>query len=651
MEKQKEGPLQVDYYYVLVFYGLMVIVLIGNVLAYGSDLVALTVGVLLPVGIIVITLIVSFASYFYPLKVLSPANTSLAFYLFSGLALIFCDGNVFPLFFEYSGDSYIPSMFSLLILTMIGPKKLIESRKLYLSVSFFLSVLSLILNLFGSQSHGLSIFQFFILLLSVIFSSQRCLSVKVDFGKTIFKKYQESRKGEAPTTPLEEVLDRVQSSSERLMESYNLCDNELRARLSESIQDLKHAFVKLTTTKNVYEANIEELGKDMDLDDKKFIQQNFIVTEMVEKVENENKVAYKVEAQYCVDQLSGVLKQIGFEWNFDIFFVRDITRNCPIKFCGEFCIKRFGIGADLCLNNEILTVYLEELEGKYFQNPYHNNAHGADVMCSFLYLVTTTEIVGKMNSVEVLACILACLGHDVSHKAKTNRFLIMTRDELSVLYNDISILEMMHASTIFQLFRNTATNFLPEPFENFAWFRKIIIEMILATDMAKYFDQLGYFKTKYLNQAVTLENCETRLDMFKMLIKCSDIGHSAKKTELHEKWCGLIMDEFFAQGDLEKSLKLTVSMFCDRINTNIPKSQVGFIKNIVMPLFNSVCAILHSEKVEESCIKQLVMNVNYWQLKMNNKSLTEEHGNERTLLLVQRPGFNPRRGSMPMLIS
>lgn len=45
-----------------------------------------------------------------------------------------------------------------------------------------------------------------------------------------------------------------------------------------------------------------------------------------------------------------------------------------------------------------------------------------------------------------------------------------------------------------------------------------------------------------------------------------------------------MIDEFFAMGDTEKQLALTVSPFCDRELTNVDKCHVAFIEVAVKPL-------------------------------------------------------------------
>ena len=42
---------------------------------------------------------------------------------------------------------------------------------------------------------------------------------------------------------------------------------------------------------------------------------------------------------------------------------------------------------------------------------------------------------------DMLGAIIAAAGHDVGHPALTNRFLINSRDQIAIRYNDQSVLE------------------------------------------------------------------------------------------------------------------------------------------------------------------------------------------------------------------
>ena len=76
-------------------------------------------------------------------------------------------------------------------------------------------------------------------------------------------------------------------------------------------------------------------------------------------------------------------------------------------------------------------------------------------------------------------------------------FLINNRDDLSILYNDKSVLENHHISLTFRLFKEKDC----EIFENICnsdlkEIRKKMISMVLCTDLAVHFKELGNFKTK-----------------------------------------------------------------------------------------------------------------------------------------------------------
>lgn len=95
-------------------------------------------------------------------------------------------------------------------------------------------------------------------------------------------------------------------------------------------------------------------------------------------------------------------------------------------------------------------------------------------------------------------------------------------------------------------------------------------------------------------------------------IKCADINNASKPIEISKKWSYLIMDEFFLQGDLERSKGLPVSMFMDRDTTDIPKCQVGFIDYIVTPLYKAWDTYMNEDDTFDA-VQNLAKNKKYWQ--------------------------------------
>jgi hypothetical protein len=95
-------------------------------------------------------------------------------------------------------------------------------------------------------------------------------------------------------------------------------------------------------------------------------------------------------------------------------------------------------------------------------------------------------------------------------------------------------------------------------------------------------------------------------------MKCGDINNASKPLEIAKKWSYLIMDEFFQQGDSERSKGIPISMFMDRDSTDIPKCQVGFIDYIVTPLYKAWDTYLN-EDGNFDAIENLAKNKKYWQ--------------------------------------
>lgn len=232
-----------------------------------------------------------------------------------------------------------------------------------------------------------------------------------------------------------------------------------------------------------------------------------------------------------------------------------------------------------------------------------------------MFFILNSYLLPKLTPVETIGSIIGILGHDVGHPGLTNRFLINIKHDLALEYNDNSVLENMHCSTIYSLMKNENCDILSSVgLEEWFKIRNLIVTMVLATDMSKHFELLGQFRARVIGlKDLEMADFDDKVLALTMGIKCADLGHCAKSIDLHCKWSFLVIDELFAQGDLEKEKNLSVSMYCDRETTDIDKSQAGFLKNICMPLYEVWGLYLNSEIVENACIQQLASNQKYWE--------------------------------------
>jgi len=216
------------------------------------------------------------------------------------------------------------------------------------------------------------------------------------------------------------------------------------------------------------------------------------------------------------------------------------------------------------------------------------------------------------------------------------------RTELAVMYNDKSVLENWHVAHAFsrmldiQLlgirnfhqsmvleaadhatddFRECDNNMLcnvdPEIFKTI---RSLAIEAVLHTDMTKHFETVNAAKG-LLMQPQSEENT-WKLLMF--MLHLADISSQAKPEPIFHQWSQRCMDEFFAQGDEEEKLGLPMSPNCDRRTTDIPESQIGFIRFIVEPAYKVLGSLIPF--VENNVIPIIHENLEYWLAKMDEES-------------------------------
>lgn len=59
-----------------------------------------------------------------------------------------------------------------------------------------------------------------------------------------------------------------------------------------------------------------------------------------------------------------------------------------------------------------------------------------------------------------------------------------------------------------------------------------------------------------------------------MALKVADMAHLAAPSSVHEVWVGALENEFFKQGDEEKSLDMPVTRLMDREQPGVHQTQV-----------------------------------------------------------------------------
>ncbi|XP_030631711.1 cAMP-specific 3',5'-cyclic phosphodiesterase 4D isoform X2 [Chanos chanos] len=302
------------------------------------------------------------------------------------------------------------------------------------------------------------------------------------------------------------------------------------------------------------------------------------------------------------DLLAKALEDID-KWGVDIFKISEYSGNRPLTvtmytiFQERDLLKSFKIPADTFIT------FMMTLEENYHSDvAYHNNIHAADVVQSTHVLLSTPALEAVFTDLEILAALFASAIHDVDHPGVSNQFLINTNSELALMYNDASVLENHHLAVGFKLLQEENCDI----FQNLSKkqrqsLRKMVIDMVLATDMSKHMNLLADLKTMVETKKVTslgvllLDNYSDRIQVLQNMVHCADLSNPTKPLELYRQWTDRIMEEFFTQGDRERDKGMEISPMCDKHNASIEKSQVGFIDYIAHPLWETWADLVHPD--------------------------------------------------------
>ncbi|GAX83011.1 hypothetical protein CEUSTIGMA_g10438.t1 [Chlamydomonas eustigma] len=356
-------------------------------------------------------------------------------------------------------------------------------------------------------------------------------------------------------------------------------------------------------------------------------------------------------------------------WSFDAFELSELTGGHPLSSLLFFLVARCGLIRTLNLDPEILARLCLAIEEGYNPNPYHNKTHAADVLQAMHTILISTgmavfdpapAIAGDNGSSPkcycgpqvMLACLLAAASHDLGHKGVTNDFLINIDDELALVYSDKSPMEHFHLALLFKLLKLPHLNLLSHLSKSeITKFRKMVIDLISATDMKSHFAIFTQFSTTHqvsdsspsgnaqettssraLSQAfsrsswpnvlaVAPKDDAEQIISLQVVLKCSDLINIARPLEVTKKWCRALEQEFFEQGDREREMGLPLSPLFDRNKPGVTKSQVGFYDFMVFPLFHNFACVFPGAR---PMVDMARSNYKFWKMRTDSKRQSQK---------------------------
>ena len=217
------------------------------------------------------------------------------------------------------------------------------------------------------------------------------------------------------------------------------------------------------------------------------------------------------------------------------------------------------------------------------------------------------EVRRVLEDLEVLALFVSALCHDIGHDGFTNGYHIATFSDLASTYNDLHVQENLHASLCNKLVRKEDTSFVALNKDEYQKLRKLIVNLIISTDMAEHMNITTTFRQKDLEFSVP----EDRLQIMKSVLHAIDVSTPAKPTNQSLVQAQKLAAEFKRQVDKEVSLGMEPQPFmAPKTEAARVQLEINFIDYIVQPLWENIVTLFPLSKV---FLNNLETNRKYYQ--------------------------------------
>ncbi|KAI0232504.1 cGMP-dependent 3',5'-cyclic phosphodiesterase [Lamellibrachia satsuma] len=249
------------------------------------------------------------------------------------------------------------------------------------------------------------------------------------------------------------------------------------------------------------------------------------------------------------------------------------------------------------INKTFLCRFILMVRKGYRDPPYHN-WHHAFAVCHFCYVMyKNLNLPNYLDDIELLALFVSCLCHDLDHRGTTNSFQIASDSVLAALYSSAgSVLERHHLTQTMCVLNTDGCNIFKSLSKaNYQQVLDLISYIILATDLAHHLHIMNDLK-KMTEDGYDRKKPEHHQLLISLLITACDLSDQTKDWNTAKKIAELIYQEFFKQGDLEKSLGRDPLLMMDREKACIPELQGGFLESIALPLYSILAKVFPAAK-------------------------------------------------------
>lgn len=396
---------------------------------------------------------------------------------------------------------------------------------------------------------------------------------------------------EKDSVSIDTPMEQITSSIARLMKDDSIQNPEIKQEL--------HSILRAIRSSNLYKPNIRYANKADPVS-------SSFVSVLVDTSEDTTGTFPS-----HVEETSAELTSWDFnQWEMEEDHLLPLIKE---MFASFGLIERFS------MDEHKLEQFIMNVRSRYNPNPYHCFRHAFDVIQTSYSVLTSFNAAKYLTHLDILALLIAALAHDIGHPGMNNAYQVASLSDLAVQYNDKSVLEQYHCTTLFRLLLSPSCNILeglsPEEFRSV---RQAIIGCILATDPALHFEHRTKMQQRVdLGTPLDRENPEDRQLVIQTVLMAADISNIAKIWEISEQWGQRVSTEFFAQGDREREEGRKVAPHLDRNVSSTAKTSANFIDFMAVPLYEVVVRMFPSM---EPLLGNMAENKRRWRALMEQAS-------------------------------
>jgi hypothetical protein len=125
--------------------------------------------------------------------------------------------------------------------------------------------------------------------------------------------------------------------------------------------------------------------------------------------------------------------------------------------------------------------------------------------------------------------------------------------------------------------------------------------------------------------------------MLGMLLKACDVSNPSRPIPIADKWNGLVYEEFYAEGDIDRERGRPVNPLHDKTSNNIAKSTVGFIGFVVCPIYMTLQSFIKACCTEHANTEKPTEGVHSAQKASRREAVNAKVGTVSSFHKVLRP--------------